>query len=384
MSKLGEPNINGPVQQIGESFARTLEDAVSPGLVSDVVIETARSVTKTRMPEGATTKQLVDYVALKLGQQASGSIRFKDRAENKFPEAGILPQERDLTPVELEQVSQELDRQKLAVQVARKLKDIARTVDPTPNIMASTVGSSLALIPLSGLSLGLGAAAYTNMEYDKLRVEQPNMPVEQAAALSALSGSIQAPFDLLEGSLLMGKVPFLKDMIKGATASALIKRGIVRTAASGAIENFAEFVQDGSTIVLQEMAKEIDANIQGIDFGEGFTSGFSFEKKLEEFKDERANVAIGMIPLMLIGVGVGGVNDFKQANLVSILSDDNVARYGVDEETRNAVRDLRDKGDLEGAVDAFRNGFATATSERTAEALKAQREKIDTQQRTSP
>ncbi|MCF7790271.1 MAG: hypothetical protein K9N47_29395 [Prosthecobacter sp.] len=129
---------------------------------------------------------------------------------------------------------------------------------------------------------------------------------------------------------------------QGLTA-AVIGRGLGRAGLSYGVENGVEAGQDIATPAIIEALK--------LDF-----PGFDWEQEKKDFWKGRADVAIGMLPLTLLGLGAASVKDY--ANSKALLSDDAMlARQGLPENYRKDIIEAAQRGDTATAQRLLQEGF---------------------------
>jgi hypothetical protein len=246
------------------------------------------------------------------------------------PNAPELPAARALSDDEKAFVIEAKERVKSLFKAERELKKIALSTDPMDDsilgTMASGAASSLALmLPLAMGPQGLlmAGGGYANLEREELLTEFPDMNPDDAGTISVLSGAAQAAMD--KATLFgLGKfAPNVRKMIMGGVTKELVKKATAQGAALFAFENTVEAAQDLSTSVIQTMVSELSQTVPQVDW----------QKEKDEFLGTRADVAIGMIPLMLIGAGVNTAANKQQIN--KMLSDnDLMMRVGIIQEDR--------------------------------------------------
>ena len=120
---------------------------------------------------------------------------------------------------------------------------------------------------------------------------------------------------------LKGKLPSFSRFIQEGVMSQTLKRSGIRLVEGLAFENLQEGLQDFTTPVVQEVLGRLNSDMPSVDW----------EKEWSSWAAGRADVALGTLPLVLIGVGMGGVNDLasiaKQTDMNQSLQSF-VARWG--------------------------------------------------------
>lgn len=308
----GEFNTTVP-GQTGKSFVRTLADMLSVNGATDDVIEQARtsmlsaSVVAGEIKTSEDARKAVTEQINKL----TGQRLISESTQGSPGALGVTMlmqggETRKLTAEEKKLVSAELDRQKRGVQLSRTLTQIERTADPVKSALASGLGSSAALMGVIALPGGtaFSAVGYANSEYDKLKLENPGMSDTAARAISSASGVAQSALDKLEFNFLADKLPSVRSLIDNGLASSVIKRGVLRAGESFAFEQAQEGLQDAATPVVQGIASALSQDVPQVDW----------QREWAEWSGGRADVAIGTLPLTLIGMGVAGHKDIKDSH----------------------------------------------------------------------
>lgn len=362
--------------QMGEAFSRLLGGAfagqgsammdstvaaVRGGFQADEALLPAQPITT---PEAA--REFVQNSLLKTMQQSSTPAEM----QSVKPDASLV--KRQPTPEEKRMLNSELNRVQRQTQITRQIEQAAVSTDPVKNVFASAIGSSLAILPASAMGPGgvlVAAQAYSGMEYDKMRVQYPAMTPRSAAAISGVSGAVMAGLDKLEVDFLTDKLPSLRNLIGGGVMNSVLKRMGVRAAEGFVFENVQEGLQDLSTPVVQEIATRLNEDIPELDWNQEWA----------QWSEGRADVALGTLPLVLIGVGAAAYNDVTGA--AEMLKQDNLLQqFGLPEADRVSVIDLANKGDMEGAQAALRDAYLRRDPAIAAAAAKSAPAELATQQ----
>ena len=252
---------------------------------------------------------------------------------------GALPVDDNRTTITLDETAQRLiqdakEREMKRLRVANEIRSIGEAADPIPNVFASTIGTSGAALALMAGTRGLAAPAlanaYTNIEFNDLSLKYPQMSTADKTQIAAISGAAQAALDYL-GVKALDKLPGIKSLIAQPLTKQLVKRALARGALSYATENIGEAGQDAATPLLLALKQDVP--------------GYDWRKEFDEFLGQRVDVAIGLLPLTLLGIGAASVNEYRGAK--KLLSwNDQLGAAGVVETDRVAVIEAAQSGDM--------------------------------------
>ncbi len=285
----------------------------------------------------------------------------------------ILPREGSelmLTPEQTRLIEDAKNRLARGVRMAQEISALGSDVDPIPNLFASTLGSSAAMMGLMAASRGAAApfiaSLYKGAAYEELSLKYPEASHEARLKAATLSAVIQTAGDYVGVKAFSGlNIGKLLANPQGLTA-AVIGRGLGRVALSNAVENGVEAGQDIATPAIIEALK--------LDF-----PGFDWQQEKKDFWKGRADVAIGMLPLTLLGLGAASVKDY--ANSKALLSDDAMlARQGLPENYRKDIIEAAQRGDTATAQRLLQEGFQKrdpAIAAKSQQEMDAETDKLD-------
>ena len=346
-------------QQTGESFARLLEGSFTGMSTenSDAVVSQVKRLTQTGAfsIEGEVTPEsakaaIEGYVEKAQALRGadifgSGDVFLKMAAEQFGPGRKFTPEEERI-------VLGEINRMERRTQLARQVRQAAVTSDPVKNVFASAIGSSAAIIPVAAAgSVGVVVAAkmYAGMEYDDLRVKYPTLSQEKAAAISNISGFVMSGLDKVTAGFLGDKLPSVRNLIQKGIMSSVIGRMGIRTVEGMVIENLVEAGQDITTPVVTEVMSRLYDDVPQVDW----------QKEWQSFTSSRLDVALGTLPLVMLGVGVAGVNDYGRMEAKVMLGDGELlGQAGFTPEDTTRITGLAENDDLKGAQTALREAMA--------------------------
>lgn len=239
----------------------------------------------------------------------------------------------------------EVNRQNSRIKVMREFKTMARKADPFDTSILGTMASGTASTLTLALPLALGpvgvviaGVGYANMETESLLTEFPDMDPDEAVKIGIFSGSLQAALDKATLFGLDKFAPNIRQILIGNGTRDLIKKSIGKGVALGFFENAVEAAQDATTPVVQQIVADLSKSVPGVDWN----------KEWKEFAGSRADVFIGMLPLMLLGMGVNTALD-RNSQRVLLSDDAEMRRMGFVQEDRVAVAEALANDDVEGA-----------------------------------
>lgn len=197
------------------------------------------------------------------------------------PTAGMFatPQDgyREATPQESEQFLTYANNAMQTYQVVRELRNVAKTgVDPIRPVMEKGsfmgaveggvygVGGSIGFLGATAVNPFLGVAAYQSNEYDRIRLENPDMDIKAAQGLALVEGTWQAALDRAQLSTLSGKLPVLGRFLGGIESNGL--RRTLKVGASVAEQFGQELAQDTGTILIDNIAAALREDMPDKDF----------------------------------------------------------------------------------------------------------------------
>jgi hypothetical protein len=251
-----------------------------------------------------------------------------------------------LTPEQGKLIQTEKDRAQRLLQVRGEMTAMGHTIDPVPNLFASTFGSSgvaMGTMMLSrGAALPILSSLYKGSEYNDLSTKYPQMSAADKSEISSISGAVQGLGDMVEFSALK-RLPGLNSLIQGGWKAALIKKALLRGAGVNLTENAVELVQDYATPVLMAALKSD-------------VPGYSWDDEVKDFAKGRLDVAIGMLPLTLVGLGAASIGEYRGTkNLLTL--NQKMAEDGYIEKDRIVTIDALAAGNTAKAQASIQDAF---------------------------
>ncbi|TDU62099.1 EndoU nuclease-like protein [Prosthecobacter fusiformis] len=335
-------------QQMGESIFR-----FSKGMITDRDGYEKRLM---HVPESGDTRysggpiltlqDAIDFVNEKaLEEPLTGSIQSNSFAHGYMPPPDMR---RTISPdANATRLIQEAKSRALkALQIKAEIENLGNKTDPIPNVFASTLGTSGVAMGMTvatrGMALPFLIAGYKNIEFNELSLKYPEMSREDRAQIAWISGTVQAAADRLGASMLT-KLPGIKSLLTKQITKQLISSTLGRLAAVNVGENLVEGVQDIITPALMQALKSD-------------VPGYDWEAEKRAFWNGRADVAIGMLPLTLLGLGQASLQDVNGAQEL-LTQDDVLASAGITEADRKAIVEKAQSGDGEAAQTALQQAW---------------------------
>jgi hypothetical protein len=252
---------------------------------------------------------------------ADGRLRFSPLEQ--LPGAP-QPAGRPLTPQERIDLGNQLDDAVFASWFDRRIRHaIQKDIDPVRTVLEGEAGKYERLLvhgPIQSvpfMAAGVLPAPVSDVvwwwatreqEFNDLLVNNPGMSREDASRLANSSASWQAPFNRIEGEVLLNRIPALKGVVKdfktGNWKTALVKLG-VKTVAENVAENAQNFISN----VTQEYGNQIADQARATDPSWSKASEKAFRETVAQMPD----TFITLAPMMLIGAGITHITDYNMS-----------------------------------------------------------------------
>ncbi len=234
---------------------------------------------------------------------------------------------------------QALQREKKRNGLALTMRSILNEAEPLNDSilgkMAAGLGSSLPLVlaatPQGMLAAGAG---YANADFHEIMAEHPDMDEDAAARVVLLSGAVKAGLDKLSLFGLGKLAPNVAKVLKGQATSQMVKKIALQAGASYGFENIQEGLQDLTRPAVQSLAASLGQDIPGV----------NWDREMKQFWASRLDVALGVLPLTLLGIGHNTLQ--SRQSVLEILNDDKVLKMaGVIENDRVGILKAAQSGD---------------------------------------
>ena len=346
-------------QQTGEAASRLARSAAMDQPRMERLIELVPSSGEVlALGEIKTAEQARAYVRDSLFRSDAAELSAMMAGPGGF---GGMPVDDDRVSVTLDAEAQKLirdakERELKRLRVQNEIRQIGEIADPIPNVFASTIGTSGAALGLMAGTRGLAAPAlwnaYTNIEYNDLSLEYPQMTSADKKLVAGVSAAVQTALDYV-GVKALDRLPGIKSLVSQPFTRQLAARALARGGVSFASENVVEAAQDIATPAIIE-ALRVDA------------PGFDAAAEARDFWKGRADVAIGLLPLTLLGIGAASVNEYRGAKEL-LTWNDQLGAAGVVETDRVAIIEAAQAGNTSQAQTILRESWGRRSPEVAAE-----------------
>jgi hypothetical protein len=269
----------------------------------------------------------IGFTALMAGAAAESAEARRFGAPAEMPESFIRPEE-----------EQQMDFLK------RQMRDLSRgSLDPLDRV--ELLGMSISgaaenlpmmatsFIPYVGPAMMLGSFK-AETEY-QLRQQYPEMDSATVEGFSMLAAPFQAASEVIGDRLLFGRLPNLARLINapafrsGAIAGQLAGRfGI-----GGAVEYSEEFFQQAFPQFMVDLAEAMGADIPDVNWGDFW----------RDWKANQGELIATIIPLVLLGSGVGQFSDFQNSRALA-RDQDLLVAAGYSSENAAKIKEFADAG----------------------------------------
>ena len=347
------------LQQTGEAAGRLARSAAMDQPRMERLIELVPSSGEVLASgEIKTAEQARAYVRDSLFRSDAAELSATMAGPGGF---GGMPVDDDRVRVTLDAEAQKLirdakERELKRLRVQNEIRQIGEIADPIPNVFASTIGTSGAALGLMAGTRGLAAPAlwnaYTNIEYNDLSLKYPQMTSADKKLVAGVSAAVQTALDYV-GVKALNKLPGIKSLVSQPFTRQLAARALARGGVSFASENVVEAAQDIATPAIIE-ALRVDA------------PGFDAAAEARDFWKGRADVAIGLLPLTLLGIGAASVNEYRGAKEL-LTWNDQLGAAGVVETDRAAISEAAQAGDVAKAQSLLIEAWGRRSPEVAAE-----------------
>lgn len=351
----------GTGQQTGEAvgrvFARLAEaqtDSVVRTALGSTAFKEGQTVPASLAgdPEGLVRRQ-VSRAQANVGAGIFGDVSGMAGAVD-----GAFDETAKLTKQQADAANKELARQRESVAIEAKLRQIAQgAVDP---VKGSNWFTDKVYYPALNIAGSIGSfaapggwaanlAAY--VEDEQSRLEEAGVSAEAVAMQAPLVGGVQAVLDRIQLGMLR-KLPAFSGFAARLTAPAATGAGAFAQRIPGSLgvavgESAIEGMQDATPLVIQKVFDALGADEPDVEWSE--IAKESWAAVPETF--------FGMLPLVMLGAGVGAARDYK--NVRSLVGDASALRQIGFADTQ--IDRITKAGDAEAMVRALREEWGGRT-----------------------
>ena len=219
---------------------------------------------------------------------------------------------REATPEEVATLKAQAESNLKTFGVIRELRNVAKSeVDPIRPVNeggflgaaergAYGLAGSIGIMVPVAINPVIGMMAYQAQEYDRIVLENPDMARGAAKGLSLLEGAGNAALDRLQLGAINGKLPVFGGLLNG-----IKNNGIRRVLTTVGVEVLEQNLQEGAQDLIAPLTETLTAALRedmpDKDFG----------ALMKDYMGSRAETFFAVLPLALLGGGIGTYRDLK-------------------------------------------------------------------------
>ncbi len=220
---------------------------------------------------------------------------------------------REATPEEVATLKAQAEGGLKTFGVIRELRNAAKSsVDPIRPVFEDSaiergaygLAGSLGIMVPVAINPAIGMLAYQAQEYDRIMLENPEIDPTFAKGLSLVEGAGNAALDRLQLGAINGKLPVFGGLLNG-----IKNNGIRRVLTTVGVEILEQNLQEGAQDLIAPLTETLTAALRedmpDKDFGE----------LMKDYVGSRAETFFAVLPLALIGGGIGTYRDLKNPAL---------------------------------------------------------------------
>lgn len=355
-------NAKDVMQKLVESFARGLEDYAEgiPSQMDRAGLTALRAQVSAGLtvPEGSETDAGA-YLA-------AASARFVERGDPTGTATLSEGLDRLIAGTPLRAPAETVRAQALArideaieaVDMRGRLRQIAeQDLDPVTSdsfamrgLYAAARSVPYTLVAMAPGGMLLNSAAMSEQSYQQLRAANPEMDASTAQGIAMVAGPVMGALENVSAKVLTGRLPSFNRWSKQPilTGGAAASRFGTRLAGAAGIEMVQENVQDLTPALIQGALSSLSEDVPGVDWSGRFG----------EMAANQGELFFAVLPLALIGAGVGTLRDYRGSHAL-LQSAEMLRAVGVSEADAAEIRAKAIAGDLSGAESALRQSFQT-------------------------
>lgn len=284
---------------------------------------------------------------------------------------------RSPSDAEKKQLIQKIDQSLQTNQVVRELRDFAENkIDPIRTVLGGGKAGAIverglygaaSSVPMIGESMIPGAliTSMTGQQYDRLRVQYPEMSPETAAGISTVSGVAMGALGELRVAGLFKKLPItgkLMENLATPTSQFWKQAGVNIAKETGKQFGLVE-AQNIVPTVVQNTFASLEHDVPS---AEWLPKGQTWQQQLGGVAENGLETLVSVLPFALLGAGVTTAKETSATARV-IRDPEAMTRYlGIDPEAAQNIAQIAQKGDMQAADAAFKAAWKQVTPEARA------------------
>jgi hypothetical protein len=372
-------NPQGAVQQVG-AFFKNMGVSAMRGLDALRVTPTSRMFTlldaRKEIDALESGKEFMVNPDRPLGPKiAPGEIESADGSYTGSPWRPATPEERAQRLANAKKAESLI---RLSMELDRVAKNELDPVKPVATYLPDVVERGLfglaGSVPqmMAAAVPGVGMAWMTNsmvnQEFERLTLDHPEINPEKGYAMALVSGGIQAVLERFQLKSTLGQLPFTKGLVDLVTdpTSSFWRSFAIKGAANVFEQNLQEGLQDITPAVVQQTASALSKDIPGVDW----------KKELGDWTGSRAETFFAVLPLALLGTGVGSLKE-SRAVAQALTSPQTMVEAGILLEDAQRIATISNLSEKEAA---FRQAWKDRTEESKAAGKKAADARVEAEQ----
>jgi hypothetical protein len=216
---------------------------------------------------------------------------------------------REATPEEVATLKAQAEGGLKTFGVIRELRNVAKSnIDPIRPVFDNSaiergaygLAGSIGIMAPVAINPVIGTLAYQAQEYDRIMLENPNINPTFAQGLALFEGAGNAALDRLQLGAINGKLPVFGGLLNG-----IKNNGMRRVLATVGVEILEQNLQEGAQDLIAPLTETLAAALRqdmpDKDFG----------ALMKDYIGGRAETFFAVLPLALLGGGIGTYRDLK-------------------------------------------------------------------------
>lgn len=358
----GEGGAKGPAQKLAENFARGVQDLASsvPAMVDRNALRQMASFVNQGAGVDGDATTVEGYLQGLNARIAAAS----DPTGAAALAAGVSEKTAPSEEIRKEAAAL-IETQMEAIDVANDLQQIADgVIDPakgeymvTRGLYGAARSIPYTLVAMAPGGIVLNTVALTEQSYQTIRRANPDMSRDDAMAISAIAGPIQAGLEQIPAAMLAGKLPTLGRFMNQAVATrgSVATRFAIRSLEGTAVEMIQENAQDLTPFAVQGTIEALSDDMPDVPWNEVYGG---------DFWNQQGELFFATLPLALIGAGAGTVRDFTAAR--SLMHDPRAVSSIIGNEAKaSEIAEAAQSGNYNKAQSLLREGMREVKADRS-------------------